>query len=100
MNDTTSKEPIYPCPHYGQQDVRVINTRIANTANEPIIRRRRVCLACEHRWTTFEITDAAYASVCMAARVMSDMFPGMRRLRLDNESGDVKSAKQMEPAHE
>ncbi len=40
------------CPHCGYFDSKVINSRAAN--NENAIRRRRECLQCSKRFTTYE----------------------------------------------
>lgn len=40
------------CPKCGHQDDRVLDSRA--TREGAAIRRRRQCLACEHRYTTFE----------------------------------------------
>lgn len=76
-----NKSPIYRCPRCGTQEVRVINSRPANTPVEPIIRRRRVCLACGQRWTTYEITEAAYDRICGVTGMLREVFPNIRRRR-------------------
>lgn len=40
------------CPQCGGLDDRVANGR--QKADNTIMRRRRECLACQHRWTTYE----------------------------------------------
>ncbi len=40
------------CPHCGNQDDKVLDSRSAHDGN--VIRRRRECLSCGHRFTTFE----------------------------------------------
>jgi len=44
------------CSTCGAREVRVIETR----ANNQAIRRRKQCLACKHRETTYEISQAQY----------------------------------------
>jgi hypothetical protein len=44
------------CSACGAREVRVIETR----ANNQAIRRRKQCLACKHRETTYEISQAQY----------------------------------------
>lgn len=67
------------CPHCGEQEVKVIDSRPVEGSREPIRRRRRKCLACSHRWSTYEITDAAFASICTVADLLKELFPGIRR---------------------
>ncbi len=45
------------CPNCGSRDVQVIDSRAVKSAGS--IRRRRVCLSCEARWTTYEGTQIA-----------------------------------------
>jgi transcriptional repressor NrdR len=40
------------CPFCGAEDTRVIDSRLANEGEQ--VRRRRECLSCEERFTTFE----------------------------------------------
>jgi ribosomal protein S27AE len=83
MADQRIKDPLYRCPHCGEQSVRVIDSRPLTAGTEPVVRRRRVCSACSHRWSTYEITDAAYASICETARLLKELFPYMPRKVLD-----------------
>ncbi|MFT4865531.1 MAG: transcriptional repressor NrdR [Ilumatobacter sp.] len=52
---------IMRCPACRDDDTKVVDSRVAeeNTA----IRRRRQCLACSHRFTTFERVDHAQLTV-------------------------------------
>ena len=43
------------CPYCGQSDSRVLETRLADGGYS--IRRRRECLACQERFTTYEKLD-------------------------------------------
>ncbi len=43
------------CPKCKFQDTKVIDSRLTNNQRE--IRRRRTCLSCEHRFTTFERSE-------------------------------------------
>lgn len=45
------------CPKCSNLDTKVIDSRLTNSSRE--IRRRRVCLSCEHRFTTFERAEGA-----------------------------------------
>ncbi|MCF7852945.1 MAG: transcriptional regulator NrdR [Simkaniaceae bacterium] len=45
------------CPFCGDQEIKVTDSRNATDANA--IRRRRECLACKKRFTTFETVDLA-----------------------------------------
>src|SRR5438067_11143574 len=40
------------CPKRGQQDAKVIDSRASRVGS--VIRRRRECLSCAHRFTTYE----------------------------------------------
>lgn len=73
------KDPLYRCPHCGDQAVKVVDSRPLEAGAEPVVRRRRVCSSCEHRWSTYEITDAAYAAICNSASLLKDLFPYMPR---------------------
>jgi transcriptional repressor NrdR len=43
------------CPFCGTQDTRVIDSRLANEGDH--VRRRRECIACKDRFTTFETAE-------------------------------------------
>lgn len=43
------------CPFCGANEDRVVNSR--ETQNGESVRRRRECLKCEKRWTTFEVVE-------------------------------------------
>src|SRR5260221_13901387 len=45
------------CPHCGERDTRVIDSR--DLDDSATIRRRRECAACATRFTTYERTEAA-----------------------------------------
>jgi transcriptional repressor NrdR len=49
------------CPKCGHQEDKVVDTRSAR--NGEVIRRRRVCLACGHRFTTYEEVVKAHLRV-------------------------------------
>ena len=40
------------CPVCGHEDTRVLESRLADAGEA--VRRRRECLECHERWTTFE----------------------------------------------
>jgi transcriptional regulator NrdR family protein len=44
------------CPDCKSVRMRVLWRRLYNTPNS--IRRRRLCLACNHRWSTVEVEEA------------------------------------------
>lgn len=46
------KQRIMKCPHCHHVDLKVIESREAG--NNDAIRRRRECLSCQHRFTTYE----------------------------------------------
>ena len=43
------------CPFCGAQDTRVIDSRLANEGDQ--VRRRRECIACKERFTTYEAAE-------------------------------------------
>ncbi|OQK17920.1 NrdR family transcriptional regulator [Methyloprofundus sedimenti] len=43
------------CPFCSAQDTRVIDSRLANEGDQ--VRRRRECVACKERFTTYEVTE-------------------------------------------
>lgn len=45
------------CPFCAAQDTRVIDTRLADDGEQ--VKRRRECLACKERFTTFEVVELA-----------------------------------------
>lgn len=45
------------CPFCTAKDTRVIDSRLANEGNQ--VRRRRECLSCKERFTTYEVADLA-----------------------------------------
>jgi transcriptional repressor NrdR len=49
------------CPFCGGSDTKVIDSRFANEGDQ--IRRRRECLHCEERFTTYEIAELALPRV-------------------------------------
>lgn len=44
------------CPSCGSEDIKVVDSRPVEDNNS--IRRRRECLACHNRFTTYEVIDA------------------------------------------
>ncbi len=49
------------CPFCSAQDTRVIDSRVTDDGEQ--VKRRRECLACKERFTTFEITELALPRV-------------------------------------
>jgi len=47
------------CVSCGHKHDKVIDSRTTKDASA--IRRRRECLKCEHRWTTYEVSEALSA---------------------------------------
>lgn len=45
------------CPFCGNTDTKVVDSRFANEGDQ--VRRRRECLECEERFTTYEIAELA-----------------------------------------
>lgn len=49
------------CPFCTAQDTRVIDSRLANEGDQ--VRRRRECVACKERFTTYEVTEFNFPRV-------------------------------------
>jgi transcriptional repressor NrdR len=49
------------CPFCGNADTQVVETRLAEDGD--FVRRRRQCLACEKRFTTYERPDVTFPAV-------------------------------------
>ncbi len=49
------------CPFCGDDDTKVIDSRLANEGDS--VRRRRQCLSCSERFTTFETAELAFPRV-------------------------------------
>ena len=49
------------CPYCSTEDTKVIDSRLANDGGE--VRRRRECLNCHERFTTFEKSELPFPSV-------------------------------------
>ncbi|MBU0654600.1 MAG: transcriptional regulator NrdR [Gammaproteobacteria bacterium] len=43
------------CPFCGTDDTRVVDSRLANEGDQ--VRRRRRCVACDERFTTYEVAE-------------------------------------------
>ncbi len=46
------------CPFCAEQDTRVIDSRLSNEGDQ--VRRRRECISCKERFTTYEVAEIAY----------------------------------------
>src|SRR5262245_19155784 len=51
MNE--KRAPNFPCPHCGERSA-VKDSRPASIGGASTVKRRRICLACHQRWTTYE----------------------------------------------
>ena len=49
------------CPFCGHNDTQVVETRVAEDGDR--VRRRRQCVACEKRFTTYERPDVSFPAV-------------------------------------
>ena len=49
------------CPFCTAQETRVIDSRLANEGDQ--VRRRRECVSCKERFTTYEVAELALPSV-------------------------------------
>lgn len=58
---TKGCKPIMQCPFCGNEDTKVTNSRQSNKGDA--VRRRRECLRCQARFTTFEIVEIPVTAV-------------------------------------
>jgi len=49
------------CPFCGHNEAQVVETRVAEDGD--LVRRRRQCIACEKRFTTYERPDVSFPAV-------------------------------------
>lgn len=56
------------CPSCNHRGAAVADSRVSEGGK--FIRRRRICLGCEHRWTTHEISQEQYYEFIELQRVM------------------------------
>ena len=96
----TSLGGLHKCPACGAVTC-VLETRVGGArlvSNSNILRRRRKCMACDHRFTTVEITLEDYAAlssnqsaVLRAAllRTRNTLQAGVRRLDFLLEAEDI-----------
>lgn len=59
---TPNDERSFACPKCDGK-VRVIDSRAATVEGKVAIRRRRICQACNYRFTTFEVIAEEYLSM-------------------------------------
>lgn len=52
------------------EETKVLETRDSLYGDTPALRRRRECLECGYRATTYEIDASVYAAVMRAARIV------------------------------
>jgi hypothetical protein len=74
-----SEKKHYRCPNCDQRSSRVFDSRPIETPIEPTIRRRRKCTICDHRWSTYEITDTTYYKIQEAVASLEGIFGGMSK---------------------
>jgi transcriptional repressor NrdR len=60
------------CPTCRAEDTKVVDSRLAEEG--AAIRRRRECLSCQHRFTTFERTEAAMPTFVVKADGRREAF--------------------------
>jgi transcriptional repressor NrdR len=60
------------CPFCGSDNTQVVDTRTNLEANT--VRRRRKCVACEKRFTTYERDDLKIPLVCKNEGSRTDFF--------------------------
>lgn len=79
------------CPECDHDRSAVIDSRPTSTSRDPLknktTRRRRVCLGCEGRWTTYEVSEAALSLFesrmidwVLRLELLLEGMPGRRRL--------------------
>lgn len=56
----------YRCPECRSYDTHVVDSRTPGTVDYKC--RRRECLACSHRFTTYELSEAEYKRLITARR--------------------------------
>ena len=56
-----ARELIMKCPFCGNDETQVVDTRVAEDGD--FIRRRRQCMGCEKRFTTYERPDVSFPAV-------------------------------------
>jgi transcriptional repressor NrdR len=49
------------CPFCAEHDTRVIDSRLSNEGDQ--VRRRRECISCKERFTTYEVAEIAYPPI-------------------------------------
>jgi transcriptional repressor NrdR len=83
------------CPFCGNADTQVVETRMAEDGD--FIRRRRQCLACEKRFTTYERPDVTFPAVVKKdgrridydrAKVQGSMNLALRKRPVSTEQVD------------
>lgn len=74
------------CPSSGSTQ-----TRVADTRQQPAtVHRRRQCFGCDHRWSTFEVSEAAYLALIEFDGLMSRVGTALRQATstVDDARGD------------
>ncbi len=55
-------------------------TRVADSRQQPCtVHRRRQCFGCDHRWSTFEVSEAAYLALVEFDGLMSKVGTALRQ---------------------
>jgi len=67
-----------PCPACGANRNSVTDSR----ASRGTVRRRRYCDNCNHRWTTYEVSEEVIRSVLKVARTSREIREAAGRLSL------------------
>ena len=85
------------CPFCGEQDTRVIDSRLSNEGDQ--VRRRRECIACKERFTTYEVAEISYPPIIKRngereafneAKLRGGMLRALEKRPVSNE--DVEAA--------
>lgn len=67
---TRSYDSTLVCGECGANDVRVIDSR---KHSDSVLRRRRLCCACNYRWTTYEIPAHLFEKITEVQK-LADAF--------------------------
>lgn len=76
-----------PCPNCGETKSVVIDSRATNFNEVPTIRRRRRCVGCQHRWTTYELSEFCTQQWAELGAELADANRRLMKIKLLASSG-------------
>lgn len=82
---------MFNCPKCESRKSFVVDTRMTNK----VIRRRRKCADCSHRWTTYE-SSIDFASVLASTRSMTRTLNELRKRARHLEAQVLESVERMD----